>query len=166
MSKCFIAIKQTTKILCLIVAHDLTWNGLDMCSKLLSKCLPFRACLWAFLSAFYWRFCLVGLSVYSYPGLEAHVCDGLSGWKKYVTCVKTLLLNGIDSRLLTQQRQKKSSKQPTNQSINNFKQPQTNANTNNHAKQLTKHSSFSCRHLLLSRMNLLRESASHLLSAI
>ena len=69
---------------------DLKWVG--YVSKLWSKCLPFRACLWAFLSAFYWRFCLVGLSVYSYPGLEAHVCDGLSGWKKYVTCVKTLLL--------------------------------------------------------------------------
>ena len=39
-------------------------------SKLWSKYLPFRACLWAFLSAFSWRFCLVGLSVYSYPGLE------------------------------------------------------------------------------------------------
>ena len=71
---------------------DLKWVG--YVSKLWSKCLPFRACLWAFLSAFYWRFCLVGLSVYSYPGLEAHVCDGLSGWKKYVTCVKTLLLTG------------------------------------------------------------------------
>ena len=70
---------------------DLKWVG--YVSKLWSKCLPFRACLWAFLSAFYWRFCLVGLSVYSYPGLEAHVCDGLSGWKKYVTCVKTLLLS-------------------------------------------------------------------------
>ena len=69
---------------------DLKWVG--YVSKLLSKCLPFRACLWAFLSAFYWRFCLLGLSVYSYPGLEAHVCDGLSGLKKYVTCVKTLLL--------------------------------------------------------------------------
>ena len=69
---------------------DLKWVG--YVSKLLSKCLPFRASLWAFLSAFYWRFCLVGLSVYSYSGLEAHVCDGLSGWKKYVTCVKTLLL--------------------------------------------------------------------------
>ena len=79
-------------ILVLIVAHDLTWNGLDMCSKLWSKCLPFRASLWAFLSVFYWRFCLIGLTLYSYPGLEAHVCDGLSGWKKYVTCVKTLLL--------------------------------------------------------------------------
>ena len=80
------------KLLCYIHTHDLTWNGLDMCSKLWSKCLPFRASLWAFLSVFYWRFCLIGLTLYSYPGLEAHVCDGLSGWKKYVTCVKTLLL--------------------------------------------------------------------------
>ena len=69
------------KLLCYIHVYHLTWNGLYMCSKLWSKCLPFRACLWAFLSAFYWRFCLVGLSVYSYPGLEAHVCDGLSVWK-------------------------------------------------------------------------------------
>ena len=73
--------KQTTKNLCYIHTHDLTWNGLDMCSKLWSKCLPFRASLSAILSAFSWHFCLVGLSVYSYPGLEAHVCDGLSGWK-------------------------------------------------------------------------------------
>ena len=80
------------KLLCFIHVYHLTWNGLDMCSKLWSKCLPFRASLSAILSAFSWRFCLVGLSVYSYPGLEAHVCDGLSGWKKYVTCVKTLLL--------------------------------------------------------------------------
>ena len=80
------------KTFVLIVSHDLSWNGLDMCSKLLSKCLPFRACLWAFLSAFSWRFCLVGLSVYSYPGLEAHVCDGLSGCKQYVSCFNYLLV--------------------------------------------------------------------------
>ena len=86
------AFTLTTNYLCYIHTHDLTWNGLDMCSKLWSKCLPFRACLWAFLSAFYWRFCLVGLSVYSYPGLEAHVCDGLSGCKQYVSCVRLLLL--------------------------------------------------------------------------
>ena len=77
------------------------WLEMDwICSKLWSKCLPFRASLWAFLSAFSWRFCLVGLSVYSYPGLEAHVCDGLSGWKKYVTSVKTLLLS-LTFKLLT-----------------------------------------------------------------
>ena len=58
---------------------ELKWVG--YVSKLWSKCLPFRASLWVILSAFSWRFCLVGLSVYSYPGLEAHVCDGLSGWK-------------------------------------------------------------------------------------
>ena len=67
------------KLLCFIHVYDLSWNGLDMCSKLWSKCLPFRASLSAILSAFSWHFCLVGLSVYSYPGLEAHVCDGLSG---------------------------------------------------------------------------------------
>ena len=69
------------KLLCFIHVYHLTWNGLYMCSKLWSKCLPFRASLSAILSAFSWHYCLVGLSVYSYPGLEAHVCDGLSGWK-------------------------------------------------------------------------------------
>ena len=69
------------KLLCFIHVYDLSWNGLDMCSKLWSKCLPFRASLSAILSAFSWHFCLVGLSVYSYPELEAHVCDGLSVWK-------------------------------------------------------------------------------------
>ena len=86
------AFTLTTNYLCYIHTHDLTWNGLDMCSKLWSKCLPFRASLWAFLSAFYWRFCLVGLSVYSYPGLEAHVCDGFSGCKQYVSCFRLLLI--------------------------------------------------------------------------
>ena len=77
------------------VLHSCPWFELkwvEYVSKLWSRCLYFRACLWAFLSAFSWRFCLVGLSVYSYPGLEAHVCNGLSGSKQYVTCVRLLLL--------------------------------------------------------------------------
>ena len=89
---CFSLLEYYWQRICSYSSYHLTWNGLDMCSKLWSKCLPFRASLWAFLSVFYWRFCLIGLTLYSYPGLEAHVCDGLSGCKQYVSCVRLLLL--------------------------------------------------------------------------
>ncbi len=69
---------------------ELKWVGYVF--QIMIKMSAFSSLFMGLFVCISWLLCLLSSSLYSYPGLEAHVCNGLSGSKQYVTCVRLLLL--------------------------------------------------------------------------